>query len=85
MQKICLKLFFNLGKEFRKRCCLKILLRPFCSAEQNHLYIFGKGSCEEHFCEIILDLDQWFCKRDRKNIFLIYSSGGPSVRCSKTI
>ena len=33
---------------------------PFCSAEQNYLYYFGRGHHEEQFCEIILNLDQWF-------------------------
>ena len=32
----------------------------FCSAEGNHLCNFGKGHYEEQFCEIILNLDQWF-------------------------
>ena len=39
------------------------LWRPLCSAEQNHLGNFGRGHFEEHFCEIILNLDQWFKKR----------------------
>ena len=34
------------------------LLHPFCSAEWNHLFNFGRGHHEEHFCEIILNLDQ---------------------------
>ena len=29
------------------------LCQPFCSAEQNHLCNFGRGCCEEQFCEII--------------------------------
>ena len=36
------------------------LWRPFCSAERNHLCNFDKGNHEEQFCEIILNLDQWF-------------------------
>ena len=31
-----------------------------CSAKQNHLYNFGRRHYEENFCEIILNLDQWF-------------------------
>ena len=31
---------------------------PFCSAEHNNLCNFGIGIHEEHFCEIILNLDQ---------------------------
>ena len=33
------------------------------------------GDHEEHFCGIILNLDQWFMKRSRLKIFLIYSFG----------
>ena len=28
---------------------------PFCSAEQNHLCIFGRGHYEERLCDIILN------------------------------
>ena len=41
-----------------------------CSAEQNHLCSFGPGRYEEHFCEIILNLDQLF-RRCCLKIFLI--------------
>ena len=34
--------------------------QPFCSAEQNHLCIFGGGYYEEQFCEFISNLGQWF-------------------------
>ena len=42
------------------------LLGPLCSAEQNHYCNIGKGHYEEQFCEIILNLDQWFrrCFKD---------------------
>ena len=46
------------------------LLWPFCSAEQNHLCNFGRGHQEEQFCEIILNLDQWFKRRCRLKCFL---------------
>ena len=36
-----------------------------------------KGHYEEQFCEIILNLDQWFSRRSHLKIFLIGSSGGP--------
>ena len=36
------------------------LWQPFCSEERNHLCNFGKGYHEEKFCEILLNLDQWF-------------------------
>ena len=38
------------------------LWQPFCSAEQSHFCNFGKWCYEEQFCEIILNLDQWFRK-----------------------
>ena len=37
--------------------------------EQNHLGNFRGGHYEEHFCEIILNLDEWF-RRCRFKIFL---------------
>ena len=52
------------------------LWRPFCSADWNHLYNFGRGYHEEQFCETILNLDQWL-RRCNWKIFLIWSSGGP--------
>ena len=36
------------------------LRQPSYLAEQNHLGNLGRGHYEEHFCEIILHLDQWF-------------------------
>ena len=42
---------------------------PLCLVEQNHLCNFGRRHHEEQFCEIILNLDQWFRRRCRlKNI-----------------
>ena len=58
---------------------------PFCSAERNHLVNFGRGLYEEHFCEIILNLDQWFRKKFCLKIFLIQRSSGPFVQRSGTI
>ena len=43
--------------------------QPFCSGECNHL--FYRGYYEEQFCEIILNLDQWFRSRCRLKKFLI--------------
>ena len=60
------------------------LWRPFSSAEGNHLCNFGSGYQEEQFCEIILNLNQWF-RRCLLKIFLIWSSGGPLVQRSRTI
>ena len=46
------------------------LWQPFCSAENNHLCNFGRGYYEEQFCEIILNLGQWFRRRCHLNDFL---------------
>ena len=36
---------------------------PFCLAEQNHLCNYGRRYQEKQFCEIILNLDQWFRRK----------------------
>ena len=46
---------------------------PSCLAEWNHLCNFSRGNHEEHFCEIILNFDQWFRRKWRLKIFLIWS------------
>ena len=38
--------------------------------EQAILGIFGRGHYEGHFCEIILNLDQWFRRGCRLKYFL---------------
>ena len=48
----------------------RALLTPFL-AEQNHLCNFGRGHHEEHLCEIILNLDQWFRRRCHLKTFHI--------------
>ena len=53
------------------------LWQPSCSVERDLLDNFGRGHCEIHFCEIILNLSF--------RIFLILSSGGHLVRRSGTI
>ena len=40
---------------------------------------------EEQFCEIILNLDQWFWRNCRSKAFLIWISGSPFVQHSVTI
>ena len=35
----------------------------FCSVESNCLCNFSRGYYEEHFCEIISNLGQWFSSR----------------------
>ena len=51
------------------------ILQPFCSAECNNS---GRVYYEEHFCEIILNLGQWFRRKGCLKK-LIWSSGGPPV------
>ena len=46
------------------------LWRPFCFPELNHLCNFVRGHYEEQFCEIILNLGQWFRRRCRLKDFL---------------
>ena len=58
---------------------------PPCSVEQNHLCNFGSRHHEEIFCEILLNLDQWFRRRCRLYIFLIWSFGGSFLQQSRTI
>ena len=58
---------------------------PFCSVKRSHLYDFGRGYYEEQFCEIILNLDQWFKRICRLKIVFIWSSVGPFVQRSGTI
>ena len=58
--------------------------QPFCLAEWNHLRNFTRGHYEEHFCEIILHLDQWF-RRYGLIIFLIYSFGSNFDQWSGTV
>ena len=60
------------------------LWQPLCSAERNHLCNFGRGYQEKQFCEIILNLGQWFRRMSFKR-FLIWSSGDPPVQWSETI
>ena len=61
------------------------ILQPFCSAEQNHLFNFGRGYHEEQFCDFILNLDQWFRRRCVLKIFLFWRSGDHFVQQSRTI
>ena len=46
------------------------------SLELNHLCNFGSVQHKEQFCEVILNLNQWF-RRCHLKTFLIKSSGGP--------
>ena len=46
------------------------LLWPFCLVEQNRLCTFGRRHHEEQLYEFILNLDQWFKRWCRLEIFL---------------
>ena len=61
------------------------LWQPLCSVEKNYLCNFGRRHHEEQLCANILNLDQWFRRRCRLNIFLIWSSGDPFVQQSGII
>ena len=61
------------------------LWEPLCSADPNHLCNFCRRYHEEQFSEIILNLDQWFRRICRLEVFLIWISGSPFVQRSVTI
>ena len=54
------------------------LWQPFSSAENNQLCNFGRGYYEEQFCEIILNLGQWFRRRCHFKDFLSGTDWRPS-------
>ena len=54
-------------------------------ADRNHLCNFDRRHHAEQFCEIILNLDQWFRRESFLKVFLICSSGSPFVQRSGTI
>ena len=55
------------------------LWQPFCLAEVRHLSNFSRGHYEEHFCDFILNLNQWL-RRCCLNISYL-----PFVQRSRTI
>ena len=55
------------------------LWQPFCSAECDHLCNFCRRYYEEQFCEIILNLGQWFRRRCCLKDLL---SGAMAASCS---
>ena len=61
------------------------LWQPHCSADPNYLCNFVRRYHEEQFCEIILNLDQWFSRKCHFKVFLIWISGSPFVPQSVTI
>ena len=63
---------------------LFLALVAMFSSELTILINLGRKHHEEHFFEIILNLDQLFRRRDNLKIFLIYSSDGLFVQCFQT-
>ena len=61
------------------------LWQPLCSTNRNHLCNFDRRHHEEQFCKIILNLDQWFRRKGRLKVFLIWSLGSPFVQRNVTI
>ena len=55
------------------------------SIEQNNLCNFVRRHREKQFYEIILNLVQWFRRRCRFKIFLIWSTSGTIVQRSRAI
>ena len=67
--------------------CVQSDLGPNCMptpflVEQNCLCNSGRGHHEEHFCEIIKNLDHWLRRRCHLKTFLIMSSGNPCIKVS---
>ena len=60
------------------------LWQPLCSVDQNHLCNFGRRCHEVRFCEIILNLYQWFRRKCRLKLFFPWSLCSPFVRRSVT-
>ena len=49
----------------------RVLWKPLCLTEQDHLCNFGRRHNEEQFCQIILNLIKWFRRRCRLKIFYL--------------
>ena len=60
------------------------LWQPLCSVDWNHLCNFGRKYHKEHFCNLILNLDQWFRRKCRLKVVFIWSSASPDVQRSVT-
>ena len=69
---------------FKDIYCLE-LWKPLSSVDWDNLCIIGRWHHEEQSCEIILNLDQWFRKKCRLKVFLIWNSGSPYLQWSVTI
>ena len=44
-----------------------------CSADKNFLCNFNRRHHEEQFCELTLNMNQWFRRKCRLRLFLIWS------------
>ena len=61
------------------------LWQPFCPADRKHLCNLSRRYREEQFCEIILNLDQWFRRKCHLKVLLIWISDRPFVQRSVII
>ena len=62
----------------------------FRKNQKNYTHVLSPSSAgrryhEEQFCEIILNLDQWFRRKCCLKVFLIWISDSPFVQQSVTI
>ena len=62
-----------------KGVCYLDIWQPLCSVDQNYWCNLSRRYHEEQFCEIILNLNQWFRRKCRLKVFLISSSDRPIV------
>ena len=77
--------YWPVAKEISFKVISILALWPCCSTELKILINFGRRHHEEHFFEIILNLDQLFRRRSQLKIFLIYSSSSLFVQCFQPI
>ena len=78
MRNIFVKLFLKLGHWFGRQCNLKVFSSGGHFVQPSSLCKFGKEHYEEHFSEVILNLDLslYYFRR----FFSIFSSGGHFVQ-----
>ena len=60
------------------------LWRPFCSMLPNYLGNYGSGPYAEHFCETVLNLEQWFKRKNCLKTFSSRALAAPLFRRSKS-
>ena len=78
---LCELIYFEFGPVGREEMPFSYqqLWWPCCLAEQNHLCNLCSAYYEEHFCEIILNLDWHVVHEEIPFIFFIKNSGGHLV------